>query len=252
VVIVENQLEPTDHTHLGQLITYAAGLDARVVIWISREFREEHRQALDWLNHVHAGQTEFFGIVVELLQVDDSRPAVNFRLVAFPNEWTRTTTSTSGGLSPRREAYRAFFQRLLDELRETHRFTNARVAQPQSWYSFASGMTGFTYGACFAQQKRFRTELYIDTLDADRNKQVFDALFANRAAIETAFGDALAWERLDERRACRVACYRDGTIDASTDDREALVAWAVTRLLRFKQVFGPWLETLVVSPEPGA
>jgi hypothetical protein len=241
VVIIENQLEPTDHTHLGQIITYAAGLDAGVVIWISAQFREEHRQALDWLNRLHEGHTEFFGVVVELLRVDESKPAVNFRLVAFPNR-SRNATPPSDEISPKRAAYQQFFQRLLDELREKHKFTNARAAQPQNWYTFSSGMRGFSWGFSFALGGRVRDELYIDTPDADRNEQILDELIKDRASIEKDFGEPLEWERLDEKRACRVACYRSGNIEDSSEKLEEIQAWAVDRLLKFKRVFSPRLK----------
>jgi hypothetical protein len=241
VVIIENQLEPTDHTHLGQIITYAAGLEAAVVIWISRQFREEHRQALDWLNRVHRGHTEFFGVVLEVLRVDESKPAVNFRLVAFPNEWSRTPGDE---LSPKREAYQQFFQGLLDELREKHRFTNARAAQPQNWYTFSSGVRGFSWSFSFALGGRLRAELYIDTPDADRNEQILDELLRDREKIEADFGAPLEWERLEEKRACRVASYKSGSIDDSREKLEEARAWAIDRLLKFKSIFGPRLRGL--------
>lgn len=245
VVIIENQLEPTDHTHLGQIITYAAGLDAGVVIWVSRQFREEHRQALDWLNRVHEGHTEFFGVLVELLKVDDSKPAVNFRLVAFPNRWSRAAVASSEEVSPKRAAYQQFFQRLLDDLREKHKFTNARAAQPQNWYTFSSGVRGFSWAFGFALGGRVRAELYIDTPDADRNEQILDELMKGRASIEKDFGEPLEWERLDEKRACRVACYRAGGIEEPSEKLEEIQAWAVDRLLRFKRAFGPRLRDFV-------
>jgi hypothetical protein len=117
VVVIENQLEATDHAHLGQLITYAAALEATTVIWISREVREEHRQALDWLNRGDGAETEYFAVVLELLQIDGSNPAVNFRLVASPNDWSRQLKKSPANTEPtgRRLAYQAFFQQPVDE-----------------------------------------------------------------------------------------------------------------------------------------
>ncbi len=240
VVVIENQLEPTDHAHLGQLITYAAGSEARVVIWVSREFREEHRQALDWLNRGEGTTTEYFGVALELLQVDDSNPAVNFRLVASPNNWSRQSKKPLGGdeLSGKRASYQEFFQALIDELREKHRFTNARIAQPQNWYSFSSGVRGFLYGMSFAQTGELRTEVYIDGGDGERNEAAFEALRAEKDTLESAFGEPLSWELLDTKRACRVACYTTGSIEDSAEQQEQHRQWAVERLLRFKKVFG--------------
>lgn len=246
LVVIENQLEPTDHTHLGQLITYAAGLDATVVIWVSREFREEHRQALDWLNRGDGATTEYFGVVIELLQVDDSKPAVNFRLVASPNNWSRLSKRDPSieQVTGKRAAYQEFFQLLIDELRETHRFTNAKAGQPQNWYSFSSGIRGFTYGMSFAQSGELRAEVYIDGGERSKNEVAFDRLVADKEAIEKEFGESLRWERLDTRRACRIACYTEGAIEDSAEQLETHRRWAVQRLLRFKRVFGPRLSNL--------
>lgn len=246
LVVIENQLEPTNHSHLGQLITYAAGLDAGVVIWVSREFREEHRQALDWLNHAHASGAEFFGVVLEVIRIDGSLPAANLRPVAWPNSWSRETVRAGGSdaVSSKRLAYQAFFQGLIDELREKHKFTNAKAGMPQNWYSFASGTRGFTYGMSFAQSGELRAEVYIDLQERDANESAFARLQEDREAIEKEFGEPLRWEPLEGRRSCRVACYAPGSIEDAPEQLEQHRRWAVAHLLKLKQVFGPRLPTL--------
>jgi hypothetical protein len=115
--------------------------------------------------------------------------------------------------SERREAYRTFFQDLIDELRERHRFTGARQAQPQNWYSFASGVSGISYGLSFAQKRQVRVEVYLP------NKALFDELVKEKVALDGAFGEPLEWERLDDRIASRIAVYRPGSIE---DDPQTL------------------------------
>ncbi len=247
LVVIENQLGPTDHIHLGQLLTYAAGFDANVIVWIAKEFRDEHREALDLLNHRTDEETGFFGVEVELWKIDESRPAVNFNLVSTPNEWRKQTVSTGrtrGGVSERSEKYREFFQGLLDTLREEHRFTNARKGQPQSWYSFSSGVNGFNYGANFNADRRARVELYIDAGEQERNKQIFDRFEERKEIFESTLGETLVWERLDNRRASRISIRRSGSID-DPETLGELQSWMVEKLLDFKRIFGPKLIELV-------
>ena len=238
-VIIENQLGATDHDHLGKLITYASGYDAHVVLWVSTQMREEHRQALDWLNQRTDASTDFFGIVVEVIRIGDSKPALQFKVAVSPNEWQKTTkTISTNTTSERSELYRAYFQGILDELREKHRFTNARAGQPQSWYTFSSGNKQFKYSHSFSSGNRVRTEIYIDSTDRDENKNFFDRLYDGRDEIESLFGATLEWERLDNRRACRVALYRDGSIEDSSEELQDIHNWAIKNLLIFKKVFG--------------
>ena len=245
-VIIENQLEITDHDHLGKLLTYAAGHDASVAVWLAKDIREQHRQALDWLNQRIGENTEFFGVVVELLRIDGSRPAVNFKPVAFPNDWTSSRIKApTGQPSPRMEAYRGYFQNLIDELRERHRFTGARKAQPQSWYSFSSGINGVTYGSSFVQGGRARVELYIDRAK-EWNESLFDDLMNQRESLETALGEEeIEWDKLENNIACRIAVTRPGSISDPTETVEDIKIWSIDRLLKFKQVFGPKLAELV-------
>ncbi len=244
-VVIENQLESTDHTHLGQLLTYAAGFDAHVIVWIAKEFRDEHREALNLLNHRTGEDTQFFGVEVELWKIDDSRPAVNFKLVATPNEWQKQARATSE-VSERNDRYRTFFQKLIDTLREEHQFTRMRKAQPKkSACRFSTGHRGISYDSAFRREETAMVDVYIDNGDRDWNKNLFDKLQEDKEAIESELAESLKWDRLDNRRASRIAVVRPGSID---DDEEMLGEvhdWMVEKLLAFKRVFGPRLDELV-------
>lgn len=237
-VIIENQLTQTDHDHLGKLLTYAAGFNASIVVWVAETIRDEHRQALEWLNQRTDIDTQFFGVVIEVLRIDESKPAFNFKPVIFPNEWQKLKKkTTSSNVSSKGEKYREYFQTLLDELREKHKFTGAKAGQPQNWYSFSSGIPGILYGASFSQGGKARTELYIDQRDQDINKMLFNKLKENKAEITYEFGSELDWERLDDKRASRIAVYRHGTIDFPAIELEEIRQWHIENLLTFKKVF---------------
>ena len=250
-VIIENQLEATDHTHLGQLLTYAAGFDAEAIVWVTRQFRDEHRQALDWLNQRTGEGSRFFGIAIELWRIGESLPAPHFNLVAAPNGWRKETVSRSRSDSSitteRSERFRNFFQELIDSLREDHRFTNARKAQPQNWYSFSSGFgQRISYGASFMVRDRQATvEVFIGDKDRNWNLQLLGDLRSYKDEIESDIGDALLWEPLETRQGCRISLRRPGRIEDDDESLTEIRNWMIQNLVAFKRAFDPKLKELV-------
>jgi uncharacterized protein DUF4268 len=271
-VIIENQLDSSNDSHLGQLISLAGGQDARVVVWISPEFRDSHRQALEWLNRLSGRSAEFYALAFDLFRIDDSKPAVEFRLMSAPDghlsaihpgangtsngHGASVTNAVSNGNgtaaaytpngrnqadADQQEAYRKFFQRLVDELREKYHFTNAKLGQPQNWYSFASGVSGVVYSIWFSGNGRVRAELYIDVGNRDLNRTIFDRLRQSASDIEREFADKLEWDASESRRACSVGTYLSGRIDDAPEAVETVLKWTIDRMVRFKKVFGPRL-----------
>ena len=242
-VVVENQFGATDHDHLGKVLTYASGFDASAVVWLAEEFREEHRQALDWLNQRTDSETSFFGVLIEVLEIDGSKPALSLRPIVYPNPWQKDQRRAADRpMSPKAAKYQEFFQALIDELRERHHFTAARIAQPQNWYSFSSGVSGFQYSFSFALGNRLRTELFISPGDGEENEAALTWLRVHSEALEAAVGVPLTWEPLEGKQACRVAVYKPGSIE-DTEQLEEHHRWAIDTLLKLKRAFGPLLKS---------
>ena len=246
-VIIENQLTQTDHEHLGKLLTYAAGFDASTVVWVSEEVRDEHRQAMEWLNQRTDTETQFFAVVVEVLQIDNSNPALNFKLIVSPNEWQKSQKQkTTTNLSPKQEKYRDYFQVLIDELREKHKFTRAKAGQPQSLYAFSSGIqTGIYYDAKFAQGSKVMAGISIYQKFFESRIVLFDALESRKSEIESNFGSTLEWNRAEEQQTSVLAVYCDGSIESSDSELEEIREWHIRNLLKLKEVFQPEIEQVL-------
>ena len=244
--VIENQYGQTDHDHFGKLLTYAGGQEARIVVWISEHVREEHREALDWLNRTST-ETQFFAVELNLVRIDDSRPAPLFRPVVFPNEWLRNTRRiTSTNVSPRNEKYRSYFQCLIDELDGI----GHAPARPGSAYWLPAGITNIRFRLSFRTNNRVCSSLWIFYKgDAEQNLMIFDALMERRSEIESTFGDGLIWNRQENRTTHEISVCRDGNIDMPENELEGIRDWHIGTLQRLKAAFGPELRRAVDAVE---
>lgn len=235
VVIVENQLEQTDHSHLGQLLTYAGGTNPSTIVWCAPSFRDEHRAALDWLNEHTDEDTRFFGVEVSAVRIDDSRPAPLFRLVAQPNNWTKQVhADQSKGASQKAALYTEFWTELLTELRARHPDWTRGVTSNQPWVSMATGKPGVWYQLNFPNTGP-RVELYIGSPDADANTAEYERYLAHRDAFDQAFGHPLTYDPMDGYKACRIFWARPEGGDITETSKHAEVTrWFLDTLERFR------------------
>lgn len=193
LVLIENQLERTDHSHLGQLLTYAAGLNAVTIVWIARQFTDEHRAALNWLNGVTNESVNLFGLEVELWRIGDSAIAPKFNVISKPNNWVKTISAirqSDGSLTPVEQLRFEYWQSFVGYLEEQHSFLKAREPKPTTALTFPIGRSGFrlwalvypVYGENISVQ-----------LGINRGKADFNALYQQKAAIEAEIGSTLEW-----------------------------------------------------------
>lgn len=219
-VLIENQLERTDHTHLGQLLTYASGLEAVTIIWIAARFTDEHRSTLDWLNRITDDKFRFFGLEVELWRIGNSPAAPKFNIASKPNNWSRSVAQAArviddAELTETRRIQRDYWEGLNSALAVSAGPVHGnRKPQPQSWMSYSIGRHGISVNATMLRPRRqIRAEIYISTENA---KAYFHLLKKQQHAIEQDFGHPLAWEELPDKRDCRIAFY---LADADPDRR---------------------------------
>ena len=202
-VLVENQLERTDHTHLGQLLTYAAGLKAVTIIWIADRFTEEHRAALDWLNEITDDRFTFFGLEIELWRIGNSPIAPKFNVVAKPNDWSKTVTTAKRNiddqaLTETKQSQLEFWIELRRVMGERGRIVKPAKPHAANWQSFSVGRTNFWLEVrLHAGENRLNVNIGCGGHDG---KAHFHLLEQDREAIESEFGTPLEWCELPNRK----------------------------------------------------
>lgn len=207
-VIIENQLEATDHDHLGKVITYLTNLDAKIAIWIVKHPRPEHIRAVQWLNEVTPDDTAIFLVRVAAYRISGSPAAPLFTVIVGPSEESKEFGKKKKDLAERHVLRLKFWESLLARAKARGVLWHAqRSATKEGWISAGAGVrSGVSLNYVIWKDEEASAELYIDTGDRDENKKIFDALAARRDEVERKFGASLVWDRLDDKRASRVRC----------------------------------------------
>ena len=217
VVIVENQFGPTDHRHLGQLLTYAGGTEPATVVWIAEQFRDEHRAALDWLNARTDSSTRFFGVRLGAVTIQGAPTglvAPLFELVVQPNDWGKAIKSpTTDPESKRAPLYLRFWGDWLDRVKP-HGWTN-RKPPPKHWLSMSAGSVA-RYTVSF-RSDGLLSELFFRHEDPEINQQRWEVLNSRRDRIERVFGGDLDFDDLPNRKGCRVGVHVHGSQSIEDD-----------------------------------
>ncbi|WP_419921267.1 DUF4268 domain-containing protein [Candidatus Poriferisodalis sp.] len=249
-LVVENLLEPTDHDHLGKLITYAAGLEAHWAVLVAKSFRPEHRSALNWLNSLSGEGSGFFGIEVHAVRIGDSPAAVQLDVVVEPDDFSRRARAgiKRGGervVSDWNAAYVDWWAEFLPEFHQAHPgWSNAQTPKPANWINFPTGRSDVKYGLSFA----YPTGATNYSLRADvylwEGEPAYQALEAQRAALDDACTLELQWEPLENAKASRVAAYLDPVDPADRESWPQYRDWAIETLGELRRVFAEPISNL--------
>jgi len=202
-VLIENQLEPTNHDHLGKLITYASGLNASVIVWIVTEARQEHASAVEWLNNNTTEDVSFFLLEVHAYRIGNSYPAPMFKIIEQPNNFVKTTKALAkaGELNNSQKCRYEFWCRFNEAVSQKGKPFNLRKANTDHWYDIAIGSSQCHISIDLINKEHvIRVSLYIKD-----NKELFEDLLKNKTNIETAFGESLNWEKLENKKASRIS-----------------------------------------------
>jgi hypothetical protein len=203
-VVIENQFGKSDHDHLGKLITYLTNYEAKTAIWICEDPQPEHKEAVDWLNKNTPSDVAFYLVKLEVFQIENSPPAPHFSVVSQPSKQIKEAGAMKEELAERHIKRLEFWKQLLEKSKgKIDLFSNVSPSK-DNWINTGAGKTGLGY-AYVILMDRARVELYIDTGDASKNKKIYDELYRRKQEIERDFGEELEWQRLDERRASRIA-----------------------------------------------
>ena len=243
-VLIENQLEQTNHNHLGQIMTYAAGLDAFSIIWIAKSFTEEHRAALDWLNRITEENINFFGIEIEVIQIGDSLPAPQFKVVAKPNDWSKSVRSSAstGELTDTKLKQQQYWTEFKEYVEKNGSPFKVQKPSPQHWTNIALGRSNFYLSLTVNSQSHI---ICINLeIGGARAKEYFDKLrdLYEDDSKEHISAD-IEWLRLDDRKSCMVKLSKSFNFtDESSRDEQ--YAWFVEYVKKYIHYFRPKVKSI--------
>ena len=238
-VLIENQLEQTNHDHLGKIITYASGLDASVVVWIVSEAREEHASAIEWLNNHTDDNLAFFLIEIHAYTIGDSNPAPMFKIIEQPNDFARSVkaAAVNGELCEAQHRRQEFWKMFIDVLDQRGRPFNKRKATTDHWYNVAIGSSQCAISIDLVNKEhKIRVGLWISN-----SKELFDSLFLQKAEIEEKIGFELDWDRLDGKKASVVCTTIPGLNFNKQDNYHELMNKTIDMVLSFRSAFKPFI-----------
>lgn len=245
-VLIENQLERTDHGHLGQLLTYAAGLQAVTIVWIAQRFTEEHRATLDWLNEITDDRFNFFGLEIELWRIGSSSVAPKFNVVCKPNDWSKTVAAGAAqlekdSLTETKQLQLDFWTAFRSHVEEHSDRVKATKPLAQHWMNIALGRSGFKLSAV-ALVEELRAEAVLESHLPDAKAQ-FARLEAQKGPIEAEMGEPLTWHNPPNKQMCRIYLQRQAQLSDQSKWPE-YQGWLLQKLEALHRIFAPRIKGL--------
>lgn len=235
VVLIENQLEQTNHDHLGKIITYASGLDASVIVWIVESVRDEHASAIEWLNKHTDDNISFFLIEVHAYQIGDSIPAPQFKIIEQPNDFAKTIKAIQKDNTPNESMTKRleFWTMFNEVIGERGKPFSIRKPTTDHWYSVAIGSSQCHISIDLVnRENRIRISLWISD-----NKDLFDKLYTSKEEIESKLSYELDWQRLDGKKASFICTYINGLNFDKQDNYNELMNCIIDKVMEFKKAF---------------
>lgn len=241
VIIIENQLEITNHDHLGKLITYASGYDAKIVIWIVADIREEHERAVDWLNEHSDEEISYFVVKVELWQIGDSLYAPKFQVISKPNDWAKTVkkSATESNLTEAKLLQLNYWDKFKEYADRKSTKLRLRNTSPQHWYDISLGSSEAHITLTLNTRENIITcEIYISD-----SKQLFVELKKFKEDIEKELDTKLNWQELIGKKASRIKLAREAEID-NTEKWNEYFEWMIINAEKFHRVFSKYIKRI--------
>ena len=241
-VLIENQLEQTNHDHLGKIITYASGLDAGVVVWIVASAKDEHASAIEWLNKHTDDNISFFLIEVHAYTIGGSDPAPMFKIIEQPNDFAKTVKAlaSKGELNESQKYRLDYWNQFNNVIDQRGKPFNTHKATTDHWYTIAVGSSKCHISIDLVNKDhKIRIGLWIKD-----SKELFDYLFDNKAEIESAFGRGLEWDRLESKKASVIYAYIPGLNFKNQDNYPDLMNKSIDLVIQLREAITPFIEQM--------